>query len=158
MPRDIATIGVYGTTENSFFDALKANGTTHFVDIRRRRGLRGHEYAYANSAALQTKLSQLGITYLHDLSLAASDQARAAQKQIDQQEGARQRSRDHLSDAFKALYRQQALTDFDPRIFLSQFQPNAKIVLFCVEHSPYACHRSLVAESLAPGAWHDLTP
>jgi hypothetical protein len=69
MPKEIATIGVYGTTESSFFRALQEFGTTHFVDIRRRRGMRGSKYAYANSSALQRSLTALDINYLHDVQL-----------------------------------------------------------------------------------------
>lgn len=157
----IATIGVYGTTRESFFGALREFGATHFVDIRRRRGLRGHEYAYANATALQSELSALGIAYVHELRLAASNEARSAQIAVDKATDAGQRSRASLSPEFAARYRSECLEGFDVAEFMAQFPPCAKIVLFCVERSPDACHRSLAAEHIAVFCgvpWRDITP
>ena len=55
------TIGVYGSTEQSFFTKLKENGIDTFCDIRQRRGVRGKKYAYVNSTYLQNKLKEYGL-------------------------------------------------------------------------------------------------
>ncbi|WP_278752735.1 hypothetical protein, partial [Alistipes putredinis] len=57
------TIGVYGSTEQSFFTKLKENGIDTFCDIRQRRGVRGKKYAYVNSTYLQNKLKEYGIKF-----------------------------------------------------------------------------------------------
>lgn len=56
----IFTIGVYDSTEESFFGALVKNEIELFIDIRARRGMRGSKYKYVNSAALQSKLKESG--------------------------------------------------------------------------------------------------
>lgn len=71
MNIDFFTIGVYGSTESSFFDKLKINNIDVFLDVRQRRGVRGSKYAYVNSKRLQIKLSELGIDYIHILDLSA---------------------------------------------------------------------------------------
>lgn len=157
----IAAIGVYGTTRDSFFGALSAYGTTHFVDIRRRRGLRGHEYAYANATALQAALASMGIAYIHELRLAASKETRDAQLASDKATDTGQRSRSSLSPEFVERYRRESLEGFDVAEFVAQFPRGARIVLFCVERSPGACHRSLAADRIAKFlgvAWRDITP
>ena len=49
----IATIGVYGWTLESFLAALHVANVRVVLDVRQRRGVRGPEYAWANSARLQ---------------------------------------------------------------------------------------------------------
>lgn len=157
----IATIGVYGTTEISFFEALRQNGTTHFVDVRRKRGLRGSLYRYANAAQLQILLQQMGIEYLHELDLAPTDTLRQVHKTINMGESVIQRDRVSLSDVFVEGYRSQCLESFDTGAFLAQFPEHASIALFCVESTASGCHRSLAAEHLASHVgcrWKDITP
>lgn len=45
----VATIGVYGFTAESFLRQLHEAGVTKLIDVRQRRGVRGAEYAWANS-------------------------------------------------------------------------------------------------------------
>ena len=45
----VFTIGVYGWDEEDFAQALRDAAPDVFVDVRRRRGLRGSTYAWANS-------------------------------------------------------------------------------------------------------------
>lgn len=49
----LVTIGVYGSTERKFFDALVRAKVDVFCDIRLRRGMRGATYSFANSSLLQ---------------------------------------------------------------------------------------------------------
>ena len=46
---NVFTIGVYGSTENSFFEKLAQSRIDLFCDIRQRRGVRGSQYKYVNS-------------------------------------------------------------------------------------------------------------
>lgn len=161
MSRTLSTIGVYGTTESSFFRSLVDNGVTHFVDVRRRRGMRGSQYAYANASALQQKLKELGIEYLHFLDLSPTKEIREAQKAVDAAVGTTKTARIELGSEFVRRYESECLSQFDAKEFLSRFPQSARIVLFCVEKQPQACHRSLLAkriESESGLAWSDITP
>ena len=54
MPR-VATIGVYGFDADSFLAALRDAGVTLLLDVRQRRGVRGPQYAWANSKRLASR-------------------------------------------------------------------------------------------------------
>ncbi len=72
MMPEFVTIGVYGFDEAGFFQALQDAGVDTFCDIRRRRGVRGSAYAFANSQRLQGRLAELGIRYIYRSDLAPS--------------------------------------------------------------------------------------
>lgn len=149
MTVKVFTIGVYGFDEDSYFNALLEKDIDTFCDIRSRRGMRGKRYAFVNSTYLQSKLSSLGIEYLHFKNLAPSDEIRAKQKQADQQSDTTKQKRTSLSDAFISSYRGENLSQFDAQAFLTTLGEDAKnVVLFCVEQNPDACHRSLLAKHL----------
>lgn len=144
------TIGVYGKTGEQFFGSLSNAKVDSFCDIRSRRGMRGPLYAFANSTRLQARLSALGIRYYHFRDLAPSDATRQAQRVRDEVEGVGKRSRTVLSSEFKRLYSEERLSRFDSVQFLGRFKPLAeRLVLFCVEADPQACHRSILAERLS---------
>jgi uncharacterized protein (DUF488 family) len=145
----VVTTGVYGFSEEEFFQALQEAGVDTFVDIRQRRGLRGSTYAFANSKRLQARLADLGIRYLHRKDLAPTKEVRQRQKEADKASGTAKRQRTGLSQAFVDAYREEILDDFDPQTLLEDLPPDAAVIaLFCVEREPEACHRSLVAEKL----------
>jgi uncharacterized protein (DUF488 family) len=145
----IVTIGVYGTTEDTFFQALREAGVDTFCDIRQRRGVRGAQYAFANSQRLQKRLAEMGIRYLHRKDLAPTTAVRERQHKADTANKIARRKRTALGPAFVEAYQNDILAQFDPQTLLDELGPETKIVaLFCVEHLPEACHRSLVAEKL----------
>lgn len=149
MSPEIFTIGVYGFTEKGFFDTLREAGIDTFCDTRRRRGLRGSEYAFANATRLQRELEELGIRYHHVLELAPSNAVREAQAEEDRASRTAKRQRTALGPAFIEAYGNECLSGWDSAAFLAGLGPEARrIVLFCVERDPQACHRSLVAERL----------
>ena len=158
----IFTIGVYGSTEESFFGALVDNEIELFIDIRARRGMRGSKYKYANSSYMQSKLKELGIYYAHLKELAPTKEIRALQWQADKEEMTRKRDRTELSPAYVSAYNREILKFrrrredriLDPMKVLEtakefarfpECKPLQRYVLFCVEHNADACHRSLVA-------------
>lgn len=141
-------MGVYGFTEREFFQTLAELHINVFIDIRRRRGMRGNQYAFVNKVYLQTELSKRGIRYLYDKTLAPSQAIRALQKEDDRKEGTSKQKRVALSDHFIHEYKAACLDSFDVRRFVQQFDPEVNLLLFCVEARPEACHRSLVAEKL----------
>ena len=145
----IVTIGVYGYSEEDFFEALKDAHVDTFCDIRQRRGVRGATNAFANSQRLQQRLAELDIQYLHRKDLAPPKEIRQKQYEIDKAEKVLKRQRTMLSQAFIDAYRDQVLDNFDPQTLLDEIRPEAQtIALFCVERDAAACHRSLVAEKL----------
>jgi uncharacterized protein (DUF488 family) len=145
---EVLTVGAHGWSADAFFAALAREHVATFYDLRRRRGVRGPEYAFANSARLQARLGELGIAYEHPLELAPSTAIRQGQYAEDERAGIGKRDRSQLGTAFKAAYAAECLDSFDAAGFLAEAGAGP-ICLFCVEREPEACHRSLVGESLA---------
>ena len=153
---NIFTIGVYGFTEEEFFHTLSKANIDTFCDIRRRRGVRGSKYSFANSKRLQAKLDKLGIKYFHLLDLAPSEETRAIQKSYDKIDKVQKRERSKLNLEFINSYIEECLIDFNPKLFLNKIGSDSKNVLFfCVERDPLACHRSIVADHFRK-IWPDL--
>ncbi len=150
MKIKIVTIGVYGFDESSFFDALCKAEVDTFCDIRSRRGVRGATYAFANSARLQARLSELGIRYLYQKDLGPTKTVRDKQAAADKKTKTAKRKRIALGEAFIEAYHTECLAEFEPQNLLDELESDTKVVaLFCVETAPEACHRSLVADKLA---------
>jgi uncharacterized protein (DUF488 family) len=150
MAPDFVTIGVYGWDASRFFHALAAAEVDILCDLRARRGVRGSEYAFANSQRLQAGMSEAGIRYLHYPDLAPSPAVRAAQAAADRAMKTAKRKRSALSLAFTDAYRRERLASLDSAAFVAGLGSEARVVaLFCVEREPAACHRSLFAERLA---------
>jgi hypothetical protein len=143
---DFFTTGVFELSEAEFFGRLTANGIDTFCDIRRRRGVRGSLYVFANSKRLQAKLKELGIRYIHELGLAPTPDVRELQNEADNKSKKPKRQREELDPLFKRAYNERILDEFDFEAFMEKLQKSGvrKIVLFCIENRPQACHRSLV--------------
>jgi uncharacterized protein (DUF488 family) len=149
-PEMLFTIGVYGFSETAFFETMVEAGIDTFCDIRARRGLRGSTYSFANSKKLQARLGELGIRYLHFKDLAPSAAVRERQKLADQASGTQKRDRSVLGDEFIRGYQEECLCDLQARDLLIELGNSCKRVLFfCVEREPGACHRSLLANYLS---------
>ena len=150
----IITIGVYGFTEDSFFQSLLDAKVDMFCDIRMRRGMRGAKYSFVNSKYLQMRLNQLGMQYLHMKELAPNKGIRDKQKYSDKKSGINKRDRATLNQDFINAYKSEYLDNFNSEEFLLKIGNTAKnIALFCVEKEPEACHRSLVAQKLKDELW-----
>ena len=145
----IVTLGVYGTTERRFFDALLLAKVDVFCDLRLRRGMRGSTYAFVNSSSLQRRLGDLGIRYVHFLDLAPTQEIRLKQQEADKDEHILKRERQVLSPNFVKLYKDEILARFHADAFLERIRPCQVAALFCVEQEPLACHRSLAARFFA---------
>lgn len=147
---DFFTIGVYNSTEESFFDKLITNNIDTFCDIRQRRGVRGSKYSYVNSNRLQQKLSALSIKYLYVQSLAPTSEIRELQKEIDAENGQQKRERQELGKVFVIEYKNKVLKNFDFAVFMENLSKIGaeRVALFCVEELPESCHRSIVTDKL----------
>jgi uncharacterized protein (DUF488 family) len=144
------TIGVYNSTEHEYFKKLTDNNIDTFCDIRQRRGVRGSQYAFVNSNRLQQKLNDLDIKYGHIFGLAPTGEIRDLQKESDNQKGELKRERNKLGQVFTLAYKDKILSNFDFDSFIDNLDEigATRVVLFCVEEKPEACHRSLVTEKI----------
>ena len=146
----IVTIGVYGFTAERFYDALRSAGVDALLDLRQRRGVRGAEYAFANRARLEAALEARGIHYLYEPRLAPTTGMRTAQYAIDKLRNVSKRQRDSLSPEYVGAYTREILAPFDLRELIASLPPDTRVLgLFCVERTPEACHRHLVADAIA---------
>lgn len=143
----IATIGVYGFERDSFLEALAGGGIGLVLDVRQRRGVRGSEYAWANSRRLQAALAEAGIGYSHLKELAPTTELRQLQYREDARLGEGKRSRTALAPEYARLYTEQILdpVDLEPIV---RWIGASSAALLCVERDPEACHRSLIAARL----------
>ena len=146
---ELATIGVYGFDGDSFLAALRGAGVTCLLDVRQRRGVRGPEYAWANSRRLQAALSEAGIAYEHHRELAPTTELRQLQYREDDRVGVGKRSRSELATEYVRRYREEILEPVDLEPIVESLPENGAATLLCVERDPEACHRLLIAERLA---------
>ncbi|MFI7064573.1 DUF488 family protein [Kribbella sp. NPDC050124] len=142
----LLTIGVYDFDAESFLQRLMDADVRLLIDVRQRRGVRGPEYAWANSLRLQAALAQAGIAYEHHLELAPTTELRQLQYAEDDRQGVGKRSRCRLSPEYIHRYTTEILDTADLTPILSSGRVAA---LLCVERDPEACHRSLIAERLS---------
>ncbi|MEA2467156.1 MAG: hypothetical protein QOJ57_1282 [Thermoleophilaceae bacterium] len=143
--RRVATIGVYGFTVEAFLGALREAGIPLLFDVRQRRGVRGSEYAWANSKRLQAALAEAGIGYEHHPELAPTTELRQLQYAEDARQGVGKRSRAELAPEYVERYTREVLD----RVDLEPLVERLPAALLCVERDPEACHRSLIASRLA---------
>jgi uncharacterized protein (DUF488 family) len=143
----IATIGVYGFDRETFLATLATAKVELVLDVRQRRGVRGSEYAWANSQRLQAALAGAGIGYTHLKELAPTTELRQAQYREDDRRGEGKRSRTVISSEYASRYTEEILdrADLGPVV---KWIGGSFAALLCVERDPEACHRSLIAARL----------
>jgi uncharacterized protein (DUF488 family) len=145
----VATIGVYGFTAETFLDRLREAGVGRLLDVRQRRGVRGSDYAWANSARLQAALAKAGIEYRHHKELAPTTELRQLQYREDDRLGVGKRSRAELAVEYSERYVAEILNRADLEAVVAELPTERAAALMCVERDPEACHRSLIAGRLA---------
>src|SRR2546426_8401054 len=146
--RTIATVGVYESSLDDFLDTVRRHQAAMVVDVRQRRGVRGREYAWANSLRLQAALAQAGIQYRHVPELAPTTELRQLQYREDDRLRVGKRSRVELAEAYRRRYLHEVLDQVDLGAILESLPEEATAALLCVERAGRACHRSLVAARL----------
>jgi uncharacterized protein (DUF488 family) len=144
----MVTIGVYGFDGDSFLQQLRAANVRLLLDVRQRRGVRGAEYAWANSLRLQAALAQAGIAYEHHLELAPTTELRQLQYAEDDRQGVGKRSRRELATEYTRRYTTEVLDSADLMPIVSALPRSGTAALLCVECDPEACHRSLIAQRM----------
>lgn len=143
------TVGVYGWSLERFLAALHAEEVGLLVDVRQRRGVRGPEYAWANSVRLQQALAGGQIGYSHHKELAPTTELRHLQYAEDARQGVGKRSRVELADGYRVRYTREILDQADLASLVEEISARGAATLMCVERDPEACHRSLIAARLA---------
>ena len=146
--RTIATVGVYQSSLDDFLDTLTSHRVAMVIDVRQRRGVRGREYAWANSLRLQAALKEAGIGYRHVPELAPTTELRHLQYREDNRLKVGKRSRVELAEDYRRRYLDEVLDRVDLGAFLESLPDDATSALLCVERDAGACHRSLIAGRL----------
>jgi uncharacterized protein (DUF488 family) len=150
----VATVGVYGFTADTFLATLREAGVRLVIDVRQRRGVRGSEYAWANSQRLQAALADAGVEYVHRKDLAPTTELRRLQYAEDARQGVGKRSRVELARAYVDRYEPEILDLVDLAELAASLPADGVTALLCVERDPEACHRSLITSRLA--SQHDV--
>jgi uncharacterized protein (DUF488 family) len=145
----VVTIGVYGWSVGRFIDVIGAASVKQLLDVRQRRGVRGSEYAWANSTRLQAALAEAGIEYRHRPELAPTTELRHLQYAEDARQRVGKRSRTELAPEYVERYTHERLDPVDLTSIVEAMPVDGATALFCVERDPEACHRSLIAGRLA---------
>lgn len=145
----VITIGVYGFTAETFLARLAGADVGLLLDLRQRRGVRGPDYAWANSARLQDALRTAGIAYRHVKELAPTTELRRLQYREDDRQGVGKRNRVALAPAYVERYTREILDPYDLGGLVAELPADATTALLCVERDAAACHRSLVAARLS---------
>src|SRR4051812_43028720 len=145
----LVTIGVYDWTLERFLDALRQAGVQELLDLRQRRGVRGPQYAWANSKRLQAALADAGIAYEHLPELAPTTELRQLQYAEDARQGVGKRSRAQLAPEYVTRFTSERLDQVDLAPIVASMPDEGGVALLCVERDPEACHRSLVAQRFA---------
>ena len=145
----VTTIGVYGFSLEEFLAALTRLEVTAIFDIRQRRGVRGPEYAWANSQRLQRSLAEAGVAYEHHKELAPTTELRRLQYAADARQGVGKRSRRCLDPEYRRRYTREVLDRADLAAVVDAMPRTGTTALLCVEADDAACHRSVVAARLA---------
>lgn len=146
----MVTIGVYGFDGESFLERLRQADVRLLLDVRQRRGVRGPEYAWANSLRLQAALAPVRIAYEHHPELAPTTELRKLQYAEDDRQGVGKRSRCELAAEYTRRYTAEILdrTDLTPIVSALPAFASGTAALLCVERESEACHRSLIARRL----------
>ena len=145
----IVTIGVYGFTSATFLERLRGAGVRLVLDVRQRRGVRGPQYAWANSRRLQDALAAASLGYRHHPELAPTTELRQLQYAEDARLGVGKRSRVALAPEYVRRYTTEILDRADLTALTTTLPSAGVAALLCVERDPEACHRSLIAARLA---------
>ena len=127
MPRPrVVTIGVYDWDLDSFLAALRGADVRVLFDVRQRRGVRGPQYAWANSQRLQHALAGESVSYRHHLELAPTTELRHLQYAEDARQGVGKRSRILLAPEYSRRYTEEILAPVGVDGLLGELPPRER--------------------------------
>ena len=109
-----------------FLERLREAGVGVLVDVRQRRGVRGSEYAWANSKRLQATLAEAGIEYRHRKELAPTSELRRLQYREDDRQGVGKRSRTQLAREYRERYIAEILDRADLDAVVADYRPTGR--------------------------------
>ena len=144
----VVTIGVYGFDSETFIRQLQQADVRLLLDVPQRRGVRGSQYAWANSLRLQAALADAGIAYQHHIELAPTTELRHLQYAEDARQGVGKRNRRELAAEYTKRFTAEILDRADLAPVIAALPSEGAAALLCVERDAAACHRSLVARRL----------
>jgi uncharacterized protein (DUF488 family) len=136
----IHTIGYEDTTPAALIAKLRAAGVETLVDVRALANSRKPGFA---KRALSESLSGAGITYVHEKLLGTPAEGRAAVRA-----GRPSVMREIFAAHMRGAEQQDALARLAARARAE------RVCLLCLEADPAHCHRTLVAEAVAPEIVH----
>ena len=141
----IFTIGYEGATMEEFIAALERAGVERVIDVRAVPNSRRPGFS---KTPLKNALAEAGIDYAHFRALGTPAAGR---------EAARAGRKTDLERIYAGqLGTPEAMAEGAMMLDLAAERPSA---LLCYERDPACCHRTLLWQSLAPGAEVvDLTP
>lgn len=149
QPKKVVTIGVYGFDDKTFIKHLQRSDVRLLVDIRQRRGVRGSQYAWANSLRLQAALADAGIAYQHRIDLAPTTELRQLQYADDAKQGVGKRNRRELAADYIKRFTSEVLDHANLASIVAMLPKRGATALLCVEQDAQACHRHLITKKLA---------
>lgn len=144
----LVTIGVYGFDSESFLRRLREADVRLLCDVRQRRGVRGPEYAWANSRRLRAALAGVGIAYAHHPELAPTTELRHLQYAEDDRRGVGKRSRRELAAEYRRRYTSEILDRADLARIASALPSTGVAALLCVEEDPAAIRTQIGSVTL----------
>jgi hypothetical protein len=109
-------------TAGTFLDKLADSGVGLLLDLRQRRGVRGPNYSWANSALLQSALAAAGIGYWHVKELAPTTELRQLQYRVDDRQGVGRRNRIALAPEYTQRYTREILDPSTSALSWRSFQ------------------------------------
>src|ERR1019366_4160403 len=142
-----ATIGVYDFDAVTFSKTLLAAGVDLLVDVRQRRGVRGSQYAWANSLRLQGLRAGAGIAYSRHRELTPTTELRHLQYRADDRTGVGKRTRELLAPEYVARYTSEILDHVDLGPLICELDARSGLgALLCERERarrlpPFADHR-----------------
>ncbi len=128
------TIGYEGLDLGTFIWLLQKGGTEVLVDVRWTARSRNRAFS---RTALDQALSEAGIDYVHMPELGVAPRARAVLKKTGDFDRYRRSYLSYLQGQLGALQRLHAVAT------------EKCCCLMCMEHDPWRCHRSVLADQVS---------
>lgn len=135
---EIYTIGFTKKTARQFFELLKKNGIKKVIDIRLSN--KSQLAGFAKGEDLKYFLELLGIEYVHDVTLAPTEELR----KMYNDKGKKMSFADYTVTFKEIMEKRQCI----PKLKKLDLD---KVCFLCSEEKPDKCHRKLVVDDVKGG-------